>query len=83
MDMTDATMHNWQTIALLDANGDAISEGNDPTRIRALAEYRATGGMTGVFFAHPEPGQEDPEAWQWGPGADAIDWSGFPALPRA
>jgi hypothetical protein len=75
---TTTITHNWQTIALLDADGDAIPGGNNPTRVKALAEYRATGGMTGVFFAYPERRQEDREAWEWGPTADAIDWTGFP-----
>ena len=72
-------MHNWQTIPIMNADNYPIPEGHDPARIRALAEYIGTGSMLPVIFAHPEPGQEDLEAWQWGPAADSIDWAGWPA----
>ena len=43
-----------------------------------LAEYISAGSMTTVFFAQPEPGQQNLEQWQWGPAFDGIDWSHWP-----
>jgi hypothetical protein len=78
MTTRETIMHNWTTIPLIDSDGDAIPGGHDSTRERALAEYISTGSMTTVFFAQPEPGQEDLEQRQWGPTVDGIDWSHWP-----
>lgn len=67
----------WQSLSLFDSDNDAISA---PERIhRALAEFRETGGMRGVFFNRMDLAHENAEdASTWGPAsADDVDWSGF------
>ena len=66
MSYTATEKTKWQHLELDDADGDAIT--NESYRVNKLREYRATGGMHGVFFAGMD--------WDEEP---AIDWTGFPS----
>lgn len=63
---------------------DAGVELTDAERVRALGEYRRTGGMYLIVMAEPT-GSDSPEECERlseaGPSADEIDWTGFVDAP--
>lgn len=67
----------WQSLRLINCDNQPIA---DSARIHAaLAEYRASGEMSGVFFTQMDLPHEDPnDASTWGPVAPTdVDWTGF------
>jgi len=72
-------MAHWTTYTLTDGGTLTVSYPSEQY-IRAMREFRVTGTIDGLLFSEPEPGQNpDPEhAWEWGPGADDVDWAGCP-----
>lgn len=71
----------WQELVdrMVDKEGRRLTE---EEAIRALEEFRRTGGIAGVFFDYFGLPHENPEdASTWGPESpDAVDWTGFPEI---
>jgi hypothetical protein len=65
-------VRSWRDVELFDECGEPLDE---PARVGALREYRATGGIAGVWLVDPRD-HEYPE--NEGPSVDEIDWTGFP-----
>jgi hypothetical protein len=65
-------VRSWRDVELFDECGEPLDA---PARVGALREYRATGGIAGVWLVDPRD-HECPE--NEGPSVDEIDWTGFP-----
>lgn len=86
--MTD--LIDWRTVSMTDGVED-IEDGLDPERIEALAEYRKSGCIDGVWLAtteEVESADEDGhvdgvEIAALGPSVSEIDWTGFDAAHAA
>ena len=74
----------WSELRLFTVEGLDIVPGNyhnaEAWRLRCLAEFRRSGGMSTVFFHRLGLPHEDPQDEStWGPeSAESVDWSGFP-----
>jgi hypothetical protein len=72
----------WYILEIGDGNQFCRVDSTDESHLAALCEYRQNGSMLGWFFA-PLPGQENDDAWNWGPAPDEIEWDGFEAALTA
>ena len=74
-------LKNWKEPVLTDSEGDQVdcNQRNDEF-LKALRQFRKSGGIDGYFFERGWGAHEDPEdASTWGPKSpDKIDWVGFP-----
>ena len=75
-------MINWRHLEMFDRENSEVDPESD-IGIKALNEFRLSGGIDGVFFNQIGASHEDPEdASTWGPASPAdVDWSRFPATP--
>lgn len=64
----------WRDVTLYSDRGEYVDD--EAARVRALVEWRRTGGIVGVFFSDPtDEANTDPECD--GPAIAEIDWSDF------
>ena len=76
-------MINWRNVPLYWLGASRAL--TDAERVKALFEYRTTGGMVDVVICDPfaygsEPEEADAMCYE-GPTADQIDWTGFEVQP--
>lgn len=73
----------WTDYTLRDGDDYEYSFDKPHTRdqyIRAMAEFKKTGGISGFFFEYQgRPHEDSEDASTWGPRSpEEIDWTGFP-----
>ena len=70
---------NWRELRLFDIENQDIAD--EERIVRALREFRETGGMYGVFFHFMDlPHEDERDPATWGPESpDDVDWTGVPA----
>lgn len=81
-----ANTESWETVPLFSSSEGQIPDGNNPSRVSALSEFKESGSMAGVQFASDESDWDDAHANEMEGGQDvdsalpvpSIDWSGFP-----